>query len=126
LIESTATQFATVPDHPTLELYVAGTTIRRDKVRSILIDSIKAYFAQTGTALEVNDDLRLFGRDAPLDSLALVTVLVGFEAAINDQFGTQLVLADERAMSMERSPFRTVSTLVDYACALLDETGKGS
>jgi acyl carrier protein len=105
---------------------VGEITISRGKIRSMLIDGIKAYFGQTGITLDVNDDLRLFGRDAPLDSLALVTVLVGFEAAINDQFGTQLVLADERAMSMERSPFRTVSTLVDYACALLDETGKGS
>lgn len=99
--------------------------MRRDTIRSMLVDSLDQYFGQTGTAPEVNDDLRLFGRDAPLDSLALVTVLVSFEAALNDQFGTQIVLADERAMSMERSPFRTVSTLVDYACALLDN-GKGS
>ncbi len=102
------------------------TIIRRDKIRSMLIDSIKRYFVQSGTALEVNDDLRLFGHDALLDSLGLVTVLVSFEAAINDQFETQIVLADERAMSMERSPFRTVSTLVDYTCALLGANGKES
>jgi hypothetical protein len=28
-------------------------------------------------------------------------------------------------MSMERSPFRTVGSLVDYACTLLAEQGKG-
>jgi hypothetical protein len=100
--------------------------IRREEIRSMLLDSIQSYFVQSGAALEVDDNLRLFGRDAPLDSLGLVTVLVSFEAAINDQFDTQLILANERAMSMERSPFRTVSTLVDYACALLAENGKAS
>ena len=102
------------------------TIIRRDNIRSMLIDSVKQYFAQTGTTLEVDDDLRLFGRDALLDSLGLVTVLVSFEAAINDRFETQIVLADERAMSMERSPFRTVSTLVDYTYALVGANGKDS
>ena len=92
----------------------------------MLAESIQEFAVQTGFRVEVTDDLRLFGRDAPLDSLALVTVLVSFEAAINDHWDTHLVLADERAMSMERSPFRSVSTLVDYACTLLDENGKGS
>jgi acyl carrier protein len=100
------------------------TNLQREKVRSMLIDSIDEYAAQNQLKININDDLRLFGREAPLDSLALVTVLVGFEAALNDQFGTQLVLADDRAMSMERSPFRTVSSLVDYACTLLQENGK--
>jgi len=96
----------------------------REKIRMLLVESIERYFAQTGTALKIDDDLRLFWREATLDSLGLVTVLVGFEAAVNDQFNTQVVLADERAMSMERSPFRTVSTLVDYTCALLSANGK--
>jgi hypothetical protein len=103
---------------------VVETVERRDRVRSMLADSIHEYAVQNELKIDVSDDLRLFGREAPLDSLALVTVLVSFEAAMNDQFGTQLVLADERAMSMERSPFRTVSSLVDYACTLLHENAK--
>ena len=98
----------------------------RDKLRPLLLESIRDYAAQTGLPINTTDDMRLLGRDALLDSLGLVTILASFEADINDTFGTEIVLADERAMSMERSPFRTVSSLVDYACTLLDENGKGS
>jgi hypothetical protein len=34
---------------------------------------------------------------------------------VREQFGGSLVLADERAMSQTRSPFRTVGSLADYA-----------
>jgi len=97
-----------------------------DKLRPLLLESIRDYAAQTGLPINTSEDMRLLGRDALVDSLGLVTILASFEADINDTFGTEIVLADERAMSMERSPFRTVSSLVDYACALLDENGKGS
>jgi acyl carrier protein len=94
---------------------------QRNQVRSLLVDCIENYAAQTGLDIVVTDDTRLLGPSAPLDSLGLVSVLAGFEAAINDVFATDIVLADERAMSLERSPFRTVSSLIDYASTLLDE-----
>ena len=37
------------------------------------------------------------------------------ELRVREQFGGSLVLADERAMSQTRSPFRTVGSLADYA-----------
>jgi len=98
----------------------------RDKLRPLLLESIRDYAAQTGLPMNVTEDMRLFGREAPLDSLGLVTVLASFEASINDTFGTEIVLVDEHAMSLEHSPFRTVSSLVDYACTLLVENGKSS
>lgn len=97
----------------------------RDKLRSLLWESIRGYADTAGVRIEIQDDLRLLGRGAPFDSLGFVMVLSSFEAGINDAFGTEIVLANERAMSMEHSPFRTVSCLVDYAGSLLDEQGKG-
>jgi hypothetical protein len=100
-------------------------TDQRDQIRSALANCIQDYATQTGVVIAFADDARLLGSDAPLDSLGLVTVLAGFEAAVNDAFGTDIVLADERAMSLERSPFRTVSSLIDYTCILLDEARNG-
>lgn len=99
---------------------------QRDTLQSLLIQSIRDYAGQSGLRVDVTEGMRLLGGGAPLDSLGLVTVLAGFEAAINDEFGTEIVLADERAMSMERSPFRSVSSLVDYACTLLNQNGNRS
>jgi hypothetical protein len=93
----------------------------RDELQRMLFERIREYAFQAGCEFDINENTRLLGHDAPLDSLGLVMVLAGFEASINDAFGLAIVLADERAMSMERSPFRTVSSLIDYASSVLDE-----
>jgi hypothetical protein len=99
------------------------SSAQRNQVRSLLLNSIQNYATPAGLRIELTDDTRLLGPGAPLDSLGLVTVLAGFEAEISDVFQTDILLADERAMSLERSPFRTVSSLIDYTCMLLDEAG---
>ena len=63
----------------------------------------------------------LFGREALFDSVGLVSLVVAVEQEIEDVFDLSVNLADDRAMSQERSPFRTVGTLADYAAARLAE-----
>lgn len=63
----------------------------------------------------------LYGDGAVLDSLGLVMVVTNYEQQVNDRFGKSIVLADERAMSMKRSPFRSVEALSEYAETLLRE-----
>ncbi|MCP5340310.1 MAG: acyl carrier protein [Sinobacteraceae bacterium] len=55
----------------------------------------------------------LYGDDNGIDSLSLVRLVAALERAAEQQFGRRVVLADERAMSMRRSPFRTVATLAE-------------
>ncbi len=64
----------------------------------------------------------LYGSEGPLDSLALVSLIVGVEQTVQDEFNVTVGLADERAMSRKSSPFKTVDTLADYAVGLLTET----
>jgi acyl carrier protein len=63
----------------------------------------------------------LFGKGGPLDSLGLVNLIVATEQQIEEDFGIPISLADERAMSQETSPFRTVDRLVNYIALLLKE-----
>ena len=63
----------------------------------------------------------LFGKDGKLDSLGLVTLLVIIEQNIEDEFDVSITIADEKAMSQKRSPFRTIGTLADYIDMLLKE-----
>lgn len=60
------------------------------------------------------EDTYLIGGRASLDSIALVTLIADLEGDIQGEFGQFVTLADERAMSRERSPFLRVGTLVDY------------
>ena len=66
-----------------------------------------------GQQLEAAPEAALFGAPSPLDSLGLVALLIDIEEAFAAQ-GHQLVLSDERALSQSRSPFRSISSLVDY------------
>jgi acyl carrier protein len=67
-------------------------------------------------------DTTLVGGNGALDSVGLVNLIVATEQRIEEDFGIPISLADERAMSQEKSPFRTVDTLVNYIALLLQET----
>jgi acyl carrier protein len=69
----------------------------------------------------LDESTRLIGKKAVLDSLGLVNLIISVEQEINDTNGVPITIADERAMSMEKSPFKSVGTLVDYICFLIDE-----
>lgn len=62
----------------------------------------------------------LYGDESGLDSLSLVRLIAAVERAAERAFGRRLVLADERAMSMRRSPFRTIGTLAELLAARMD------
>jgi len=64
----------------------------------------------------------LFGPSGILKSMELVSLIVDLEDKIQDEYGLSMVLADERAMSQDKSPFRSVSSLAQYICTLMDET----
>ncbi|WP_028609955.1 hypothetical protein [Paenibacillus harenae] len=71
--------------------------------------------------LRAAPDLVLFGNGGALDSLGLVHFIVAVEQAIEDRFHAAVVLADEKAMSLRNSPFRTIGILSDYIAGLLQE-----
>ena len=69
----------------------------------------------------ISEETRLFGGDSPLDSTALVSLLIEVEQQVNDHCSATIVLADDRAMLQKRSPFRTFGSLADYVEQLLSE-----
>jgi acyl carrier protein len=67
-------------------------------------------------------DTALYGSSSDLDSLGLVNFIVAAEQRIDEGFGRSLVLADDRALAQDPSPFRSVGALADYVEVLLRET----
>ena len=62
---------------------------------------------------------KLYGTNAALDSLALVSFVTDVEERISEEFDVDVVLADEKAMSATTSPFRNVESLTLYIAKLL-------
>ncbi len=56
-------------------------------------------------------DTALYGGESGIDSLSLVRLITALERAAERQFGKRIVLADEKALSMRHSPFRSAATL---------------
>ena len=75
--------------------------------------------------LDKSPDTILFGQSGHLDSMGLVNFIITLEELIKEEFGVNIVLADERAMSQKNSPFRTVGSFADYIFALLKESNNG-
>jgi acyl carrier protein len=63
----------------------------------------------------------LFGGDDGIDSLSLVRLVVDLEQRIQEETGKKASLADERAMSARRSPYRSVGALTDFIIEGLGE-----
>ena len=73
-----------------------------------------------GKSLIKSPDTVLFGWSGQLDSLGLVSFIVAVEQNIQDEFGADVTLADERALSQQNSPFKSIATLSEYVSVLLD------
>lgn len=95
----------------------------RDKIQKLIISAIK----ELNDEIESNDlenptlDTLIYGTNGNLDSLALVTLITIIEQGIADEFGQEIVLADEKAMSRNNSPFKSVQSLADYIVNLMIE-----
>lgn len=92
-------------------------------VEGIVLDALETINEERGAddQLVVSPHTRLFGADAELDSLALVSVIVDVEEAVSKAAGRTIALTDDRAMSREISPFTDVQALTGYVVELLAE-----
>lgn len=72
--------------------------------------------------LEKTPETALFGSASALDSLGLVNYIVAAEQRIEQACGRSVILADDRALSHEPSPFSSIRALADYVEALFRES----
>jgi D-alanine--poly(phosphoribitol) ligase subunit 2 len=87
-----------------------------DPILSIVLEAAREINEQLENKILIEKGLEapLFGGPGALDSLGLVTLLVAVEQALEQTFGVPVVLADEKAFSKGKSPFRTVGSLVQF------------
>src|SRR5687768_1206248 len=90
-------------------------SLSREQIEEIIVGAIQTLnlSRRANDRLQETADAALYGKESPLDSLGLVSLLIEVEEGLRDA-GVELTLSDERAMSQKHSPFRTVRTLADY------------
>lgn len=91
--------------------------MKLDDLTQLIIDTTRAIAEEQN--LEIVDGLssetRLFGSKGLMDSLALVSLVIAVEQGIEERFGVNIELADDKALSQKNSPYRSIGTLADYA-----------
>ena len=71
--------------------------------------------------LKKSPETPIYGAGSGLDSLGLINLLAAVEEEVEREAGVLVPLANERALSREPSPFRSVRALVEYVEELLRE-----
>jgi acyl carrier protein len=101
------------------------TELSRSQIAGLILSSLDDVLAMgnddRSNPAQLGDDTRLIGRKGVLDSMGLVTLIVDVEQRLEEEHDIVVVLADERAMSQKHSPFRSVGSLADYICQLVEE-----
>lgn len=76
---------------------------------------------EDGEKIQKSEDSLIFSAGSSLDSLGLVNLITIIEQKIEEETGDFLSIADERAMSMQSSPFKSVRTLREYIESILND-----
>ena len=94
-----------------------------ETVRTLVLEALNAVnqLRPVGNRFAVADDMLVYGGGGVLDSLELVHFVVDVEQRLEEQLGAVVTLADERAVSQKRSPFRSVGSFVDFVIGRLAE-----
>jgi acyl carrier protein len=79
-----------------------------DSLRQLRSDLALPGLSETGPATA------LMGEGSDLDSMAIVHLIVDLEGRLQESYGRNWILADERALSRKRSPFRTIGDLSEF------------
>ncbi len=94
--------------------------MNQQKIQDIILQAAEETHSRLADIIrEQGRETKLFGRDAPLDSLALVSLITAVETRVREHWHNDIMLVNEDAMSRNHSPFRTVGSLCDYIDELL-------
>ena len=94
----------------------------RDRVEELVMASLTDILAEFESDLRVTPKTRIYGGDSPLDSMAVVSMIVDLEVRLGEELDFYVSISDERAMSQKNSPFRDVVSMVEYLLILYEES----
>ncbi len=87
----------------------------------IVISSLQLIYKELGIDSIADLNTVIYGPAEGINSLSLIRLIVEIEEAVLETMGKNIVLADDRSLSMKNSPFYSVGTLTEYINSLINE-----
>ena len=79
---------------------------------SVCIVNLNKSFVES-ERISLDSESILFGKDSPLDSMGLLTLLMDLEEQL-EEHDIFMTILDDHALSQKNSPFQSISHLTDY------------
>lgn len=99
-----------------------NTNELRDMITQCLAEILSNYDESNKITIDdIDDTTQLVGPHSLIDSLTLVSFIVDIEQKVNEKYDVSITIVDERAMSQQKSPFKTIETLTKYVGFLIEE-----
>lgn len=95
----------------------------KEEALRLVLGALENLNQELDRPIEVAPHTKLFGSEAVIDSLSLVSLIVDVETGISDELGVPISLTDDRAINQEVSPFTTPDRLAAYIATLAGERG---
>lgn len=97
-------------------------SIDKLEIQGLIYQAIEELNITRDTApIEKSEKTALYGKESPLDSVDLVNLLIAIEELLEDEFEIEFTIANEKAMSLKNSPFKSVASLTDYLVAEMEQ-----
>lgn len=92
-------------------------------IENLILEKLREIGEESNNKALINASIEtsLYGSNRNMDSLTLVRFISEMEDAIYDNYNIEVVIANEKAMSMKNSPFLTVTTFEKYLKELIEE-----
>lgn len=95
---------------------IAEDKVIRESLMKCIKDALDEINSTRDDKIPTGDlkDLGLYGRDGVFSSLQVIHFLMIVEEKVAEKVGAKISILSEKALSRKVSPFRQVSTLVDF------------
>ncbi|MCE7994814.1 MAG: hypothetical protein HEP71_22755 [Roseivirga sp.] len=97
--------------------------MKEQEIKQLIICCINEYLELNETKIDINENTALIGSNAIVNSMGLVNIIVDVESSLLDS-DIEISLTSEKAMSRVVSPFRSISSLVNFINEEINEESK--
>lgn len=86
----------------------------KEKILELIYNQLEEINSDSNDKIPINEDVILYGKDGFFDSLEFVNFIIDLEMAINEEFNTEVTLANESAFTEDNNPFENPKVICEY------------